>query len=121
MDNKLIYNLVIKEWDNFMIFNFTLSGIPYYLITNKDKVLIFTHSDRDGNIHEKERVIKYINQFPGREIELICCYPNRAKGDKELGKYIKIDSDRPIQMLFPKKDHDGTFTQYANILEKMEN
>jgi len=120
LDNKLIYNLTIKEWNNYSILNFSLVGTPYYLVTNEDKVLIFTHCNKLGDIKERKRVHELINKFQGYEIELICCYPNLAKEDYELGKYIKIDSDRQIQMTFSHVDKDNTFIQYAHILEKIE-
>ena len=121
MITELLNEYKIKEYDNFMIFNFSLSGVPYYLITDDDLVLICTHCNKDGIIHDRERVIRYINQFPGREIELICCYPNRAKEDYELGKYIKINSDNKILFQYETIEDNNEFTQIAYLLEKLEN
>jgi len=109
--------ITIKEYDNFMIFNFSLSGTPYYLIGVDNEVLIFTHSDEHGNIQNKETIRKYINQFPGQEIEIICCYPNKAKEDYEFGKYIKINSNKKI---YAKYSTSADNYQLVSILCKTE-
>lgn len=103
-------NKYIKEFDIFIetfdyIEKIRQGNCVLQLITRQNKVLLFTHCDRDGNIKEKNMVKLLIHKYKfmaykDSDIELICCFPNLAKKDKELGKYVKIDSNKEITVEF---------------------
>ena len=92
----IIKQEVIIDWNNKDFLDFSLSGKPFWLETNKGKIIICCHFSLLNDFAFPEIIENLIKNNDNKDLEIICCYPTSAKYNKQFGKYIHIESNFPI-------------------------